>query len=396
MEQFETLPNISNSFIVFISLAAIFTLITAILLFIISHWDNDCRHSRSDGQTVKFCYNDNLYCALADPEQKVASASISFRQDTEDTLSFGTQFQIGLCYGSCVPETSNCISFGSEDLGYCTGPNTVYLKGAVGQTTFPNTAGALISSLIEVIPDTQLESFVNNDEIIFVSEGNTNDIQPITSSVGANGIFGNQSPLNFETKQNENFFQPANENLLNVNKRLKNINAFRKIDSPTVAEGLSQTWACVDPGFVYPCNGRIFDGISLYCYEDGTCCVKFCSHGYYNITYENLTQSGNCAGVTNLNNGAGYYQTIGFGTNLENSSYKTSADPENKYSKGPVDNPGNIPFGQQISRDNLPNNYLQDRVFCGGNAPGICNVTNGPINSAYPTPSTRGQFTIGF
>ena len=393
----QSISNITNSFIVFISMASIFIIVVLILLFTIRHHDNECRHSRSDGQTVKFCYNDNLYCAIANSEQLVAVGSMSLRQDTEDTICFGTDFQIGLCYGSCVPETSNCISFGSQELGYCTDTSTVYLKGAVSDpTNFPNVAGSLISSLID---DTQtnMEVFLDEDEdeIIFVANGTNNEFTSIISTVGTNGIFG-QTSIPFQTKQNENFFQPANENLLNVNKRLKNINAFRKIESPTVAEGLSQTWACVDPGFVFPCNGRIFDGISLFCYADGTCCVKFCSHGYYNTTYENLTKSDTNSGVGKLDPGQGYYQTTGFGTNLENSSYKPKASVENKYSKGSVETPGNIPSDQQIAQSSLPNNYLQDRVFCAGTAPGICNVISGPINSSYPTPSARGQFTIGF
>ena len=400
MEEFETLSNITNSFVVFISMAAAFTLIVVMLLFIISHWDNECRHSRSDGQTVKFCYNDNLYCAIADPKQKVAESSISFRTQTQDTLSFGQQFQIGICYGSCVPETSNCISFGSQEIGYCTdSDNLIYLKGAITEPNFSNIAANLIASYIQETQD-DLEAFVDEDEIIFVNQTTNSNIDEITSSAGTNGIFGKTS-IPFESKQNESFFQPANENLLNVNKRLKNLNAFRKIESPSEAEGLSQTWACVDPSFIYPCNGRVFDGISMYCYKDGTSCVKFCSHGYHNIVYDDITAAGNCAGVRNLDNNKGYYQTTGFGSGLENSSFKEQpygADPNTgKYTLGSIERPGEtIPASRQISQSQAAENYLQENVFCGGITPGSTNNADDPINSLYPTPSSKGPYTIGF
>lgn len=413
-----------NMFLLFFCLSTILLIVCVFLLFTVRHWSTECRNSRSDGYPETYCYNHNLYCEAFDPETYVSEQTVSWT-GIHETISFpvggGTE-QVGICYGNCFGLTG-CTSMGAC-YGYCTGPriNTIYLQGLEHKTQDERSTG--ISDILATLIDKEFDGLneINSnaveevfrsytgDDNKFIYANNENDSEKgICSSIENSGIFQSIQP--FRRNKANPYYNLPYEYLKNTNKAINLQNGFDPKTTLPVsllgATAQSVSWSCVDPGFIYPCNGRVQHGTS-YCYPDGTSCVPFCNHGHNDADFASLGPS---LGLTNVQlPKGGFYQTNGMGSQIESSNYRGIVGyyDSKPYTVGSIDGQySNTTDGNQnINQFSQPGNasaatkntgYIQDLVFCGGTSLTIDTNNNNysnPLASSYPNFNSKKR--IGF
>lgn len=396
-----------KSFLIFTTFAGIYIFIMLLLCLQVSHFNNECEHSRSEGKPKKYCYHDNLHCKEEDViawKFEVNKDEISFRTVVDqENIFFGDYLEIGICYGACPPATGCHYFDEGKHTGYCIeeDSNIIY-----SQPRFMSAEGTvmLMSDLINRykkennIPDIDF-SVTQRDQDPFFEF--VNSISPdLSSSSGSNGIFGNKIKKMSAFKDEKRSSLAVSEFLLNTNEILRNTGGFEDITSLDQAKELEKNFFCVDPGFIFPCNGRKFvKDKNKYCNERNgsyTDCVCFCSYdttnGNFNSAVLENSDSDTFNGIKNRGSKEGFYQTTGIGLKLEQNTFKIKpGNLINNYSIGPAvpgQGGGNFP--------SLGSAYIQDRVFCGGNKEKSTNNFNKAEDSKFPTPPIKGKGFFGF
>ena len=412
-----------NMFLLFFCLSTILLIVCVFLLFTVRHWSTECRNSRSDGYPETYCYNHNLYCEAFDPETYVSEQTVSWTGMYE-TISFpvgGDIKQVGICYGNCFGLTG-CISMGAC-YGYCTGPdiNTIYLQGLEFKTQ--DERSTAIADILATLIDKEFDGLneINSnaveeifrsytgDDNKFIYANNENDSEKgICSSIEKSGIFQTIQP--FRRNKANPYYNLPYEHLKNTNKAINLQNGFDPKTTLPVsllgATSQSVSWSCVDPGFIYPCNGRVQHGTS-YCYPDGTSCVPFCNHGHNDADFKNAEVKS----IGLVKNLGGYYQINGMGSQIESTNYHGNVGTTTKpYTVGSIDGKySGTAYGNQninqfpqagtpgsVTGAQTNGGYIQQLVFCGGTSPTIDTNNNysNPLASSYPNFNSKKR--IGF